>query len=259
MNKPLPISCFIIAMNEADRIAATINSVKGWVSEIIVIDSGSSDDTVSVAAFHGARVLHHDWQGYGMQKRFGEEQCTQDWLLNLDADEVVTAELATEISQIFEAGMPALAGYFLKVRDLLPGERKLAKHAHTNHCLRLYNKHKARFSDSPVHDSVLVREGKTVELEHPVLHRSFRSLAHMLEKINSYSNVQAEDLLKKGIKYPHLRLFVELKFGFIKLYFLRGYIYRGWRGFIYSVVYAFGRFLRIAKYIELKNEMKEAN
>src|SRR5437764_957280 len=93
----LPISAFIIACNEADRIGRAIASVRGWVDEIIVIDSGSSDDTVKVAQSLGARVLTHAWPGYGLQKRFGEEQCKNRWLLNLDADEEVTPELAQEI------------------------------------------------------------------------------------------------------------------------------------------------------------------
>jgi len=248
----LPISCFIIARNEADRIAHTIHSVKGWVDEIIVIDSGSTDDTVAVCEALGARVLYNLWPGYGLQKRFGEEQCRNDWLLNLDADEVVTPALAAEIAVAFAGGPPQVAGFYLKVRDLLPGEKKLAPFAHTNTCLRLYDKRFARFSDSPVHDSVIVREGETRILQQPVLHRSFRSLSHMLGKINSYSTAQAKDLQKKGMTLPYLRLLVELPFGFLKMYLLRGYVLRGWRGIVYSSVYAYGRFLRVVKVIRVR-------
>ncbi len=249
MVERLPISCFIIAKNEGDRIAQTINSVKDWVDEVIVIDSGSADDTVAVAEALGARVLFHAWAGYGLQKRFGEEQCKNNWLLNLDADEEITPELIREISAEFSSGLPELTGFFLQVRDLLPGERKLAPFAHTNHCLRLYDKRHARFSESPVHDSVIVQEGKTRELKYPVLHRSFRSLSHMLEKIHSYSSAQAADLQQKRMKYPYVRLLIEAPFAFIKMYILRGYALRGVRGVIYSGVYAYGRWLRVVKYI----------
>jgi glycosyltransferase involved in cell wall biosynthesis len=243
MKAPLPISCFIIAKNEGDRIAQTIVSVKNWVDEIIVIDSGSADDTVAVCEKLGARVILHTWMGYGLQKRFSEEQCKNNWLLNLDADEEITPELAHEIAAEFAHGLPELAGFFLQVRDLLPGEKKLAPFAHTNHCLRLYDKRRARFSESPVHDSVIVQEGKTRELKYPVLHRSFRSLSHMLEKINSYSSAQAADLQKKRMKYPYARLVIEAPFAFIKMYVLRGYALRGARGVIYSGVYAYGLLL----------------
>lgn len=252
MRDVLPISCFIIAKNEADRIGATIDSVKGWVAEILVIDSGSEDATVEVAKRHGAQVMYHAWPGYGPQKRYGEEQCSQPWLLNLDADEVVTPELADEIAALFHGGEPKITGYFLKVRDLLPGETKLAPFAHTNRCLRLYDKRKARFSDSPVHDSVIVEEGETQHLQHPVLHYSFRSLTHMLEKINAYSTAQANDMIARGKRVSKIRLLTELKISFFKIYFMRGYALRGWKGFTYSLVFAYGRFLRIAKYFELR-------
>ena len=90
MTDRLPLSAFIISKNEADRISRPIKSVIDWVDEVIVVDSGSTDDTVAVAERLGARVVHHEWKGYGAQKRHGEDQCRNHWLLNLDADEEVT-------------------------------------------------------------------------------------------------------------------------------------------------------------------------
>lgn len=247
----LPISVFIIAKNEADRIAATINSVKDWVDEIIVIDSGSSDDTVSIATFLGAKVLYNEWEGYGLQKQFAEDECSNNWLLNLDADEEVSPELATEIQALFANGEPTESGYILKVRDLLPNEKKLAWLAHTNCCLRLYNREKGRFSESTVHDSVILHTGKAEKLNAPVFHRSFRNIAHAIQKMNSYSTAQAEDLKQKTIYMPKIRLIFEFPISFFKAYILRLYILRGMRGFTYSMSYAFGRMVRIAKYLEL--------
>lgn len=249
----LPISVFIIAKNEADRIATTINSVKDWVDEVVVIDSGSSDDTVSVATFLGARVVYNEWNGYGLQKRCGEDECKNNWLLNLDADEEITEELAQEIQALFAAGEPLLAGYIIKVRDLLPNEKKFALLAHTNHCLRLYNREKGRFSDSPVHDSVIMNEGEVVgKLKAPMRHRSFRSIAHAIEKMNSYTSAQAENLqAKNGLAFARTRLIFEFSISFFKAYMLRLYILRGVRGIIYANVYAFGRTMRVAKYLEM--------
>ncbi len=250
----LPISVFIIAQNEADRIAATINSVKDWVDEVVVIDSGSSDDTVSVATFLGARVLYNEWEGYGLQKRFGEDECNNSWLLNLDADEEVTEELAKEIQELFAAGEPEFSGYIIKVRDLLQGENKFALLAHTNHCLRLYNREKGRFSDSPVHDSVIMQVGEAVgKLKEPIRHRSFRNIAHAIEKMNSYTSAQAENLnSKKGLAFAYIRLFFEFPVSFFKAYIFRLYILRGARGFVYANIYAFGRMMRVAKYLEIR-------
>lgn len=249
----IPISVFIIAKNEADRIATTIDSVKDWVDEVIVIDSGSTDDTVSIATFLGAKVLYNEWEGYGLQKQFGEDECKNNWLLNLDADEEISPELATEIQALFAGGEPTASGYILKVRDLLPNEKKLALLAHTNYCLRLYNREKGRFSESPVHDSVILHTGKAETLNAPVFHRSFRNIAHAIEKMNSYSSVQAENLKQKTISMPQIRLVFEFPISFFKAYILRLYILRGMRGFTYSAIYAFGRMVRIAKYVEQKN------
>ena len=102
VDRVLPISCFIIAKNEADRIARTIRSVRSWVDEVIVVDSESADDTVAVARQEGARVVTQPWLGFGGQKRFGEAQCRNDWVFNIDADEVVTRQLQIEITKLFE-------------------------------------------------------------------------------------------------------------------------------------------------------------
>jgi len=251
----LPISAFIIAHNEADRIGRTINAVRDWVDEVIVIDSGSTDATVRVCEGLGARAIYNSWPGYGLQKRFGEDQCKNRWLLNIDADEEIIPALAEEIRGLFSGGMPELAGFILRIRDLLPGEKKLALFAHTNYALRLYNREKARFSDSPVHDTVQVMQGETRMLKAPVLHRSFRSLAHAIDKMNFYTSMQAGHLLKKGMAFPTLRLMTEFPLAFLKDYILRGYILRGRRGFINSVVYGFTRFIRIAKYLECDDSM----
>lgn len=253
MPPKLPISVFIIAQDEADRIVTTIGSVREWADEVIVIDSGSRDNTVKVSESLGAKTFYNPWPGYGLQKRFGEDQCKHRWLLNLDADEEITPELAEEIRQLFAHGEPQKAAYVVHVRDLLPGETRLAPLAHTNFCIRLYNREKARFSDSPVHDSVIVGNGEVGECKHPILHRSFRSLAHAIEKMNGYTTAQAHHLLKSGMTMPKLRLIVEFPAAFFKAYILRLYCLRGVHGLVYATLYAFARVTRIAKYLELRN------
>jgi glycosyltransferase involved in cell wall biosynthesis len=104
-----PLSVFIIARDEADRITRTLEAVSALSDDIIVIDSGSRDGTVALAKEAGARVIHNEWPGYGQQKRFAEQQCRHNWMLNLDADEVVPPELAGEIAALFAHGDPARA------------------------------------------------------------------------------------------------------------------------------------------------------
>jgi len=248
----LPLSVFIIAVDEGDRIARSIESVRDWVDEVIVIDSGSKDDTVAVSTAAGARVIYNAWPGYGMQKRFGEDQCRNDWLLNIDADEVVSPALAEEIRIAFTSGTAKHAGYWMDIVEILPGESKPMRFAHRVHAIRLYDKRNARFHDSTVHDSVLIRNGSAGKLSHIVEHRSTRGLAHSLAKINRYSTMQAEDMITKNVRPPllHVRLVLELFIGFFKAYILRGYCLKGTYGFINAMNYGYSRFIRLAKYWE---------
>lgn len=252
MSQRLPLSVFIIARDEADRIARPIESVIGWVDEVIVIDSGSSDDTVAVAERLGARVLHNDWPGYGPQKRFGEDQCRNDWLLNLDADEEVTPELADEIRARFADGSHARAdGWRIMIRDMYAHETAPAPYAYGYHQIRLYDRRKGRFSDSIVHDTVRPEPGaKIADLAGIMAHRSIRSLDFQVGKYNRYSGMQVTDMRARGRKLPRTRLVTEFPVSFLKAYLVRKYWKYGWWGFILAVNYAHARFLRVAKAYE---------
>jgi glycosyltransferase involved in cell wall biosynthesis len=242
----LPISVFIIALNEADRIPLTIGSVRDWVDEIIVIDSGSKDDTVQIAESLGARAVFNEWRGYGPQKVFGESLCRNDWLLNLDADEEISPELAKSIQAAFRGG-PDRSAYRLRILPLHNFQIRGHSWTATHHPVRLYRKSRAGFKDSPVHDSVVVREGSTATLRGMVNHRSFRSLAHHVEKVNSYSSAQAEDRLAKGRNPSTIELIMVPPLAFLKQFLLRREFVNGVDGVIVSYMYAFQRFIRLAK------------
>ena len=256
MTIKLPISVFIIAKNEADRIDKPIKSVSEWVDEVIVIDSGSDDDTVKVSEALGARVVFNAWKGYGPQKIFGESLCTHDWLLNLDADEEVTPQLATSIKKIFAEGVPKHQAYTLTRKLLFRFETKPPLLAPGDKPVRLYHKDYAGFKDSTVHDSVLVREGSIGALDGIIVHRCFRGLEHWVNKINFYSTMQAEDFVKKGRRPSRIRIIFEPALSFLKALFLRRYVLYGIDGFIGSFLYAYARLLRLAKARELLKEKK---
>jgi len=252
MTDRLPLSVFIIARDEADRIARPIESVIGWVDEVIVIDSGSTDETVAVAEQLGARVIRNDWPGYGPQKRFGEDQCRNDWLLNLDADEEVTPGLAAEIKAKFADGSYADAdGWRIMIRDLYAHETAPAPWAYGYHQIRLYDRCKGRFSASTVHDTVRPEEGARISnLSGIMAHRSIRSLDFQVGKYNRYSGMQVDDMRARGRKLPKSRLLTEFPVSFFKAYFVRKYRKYGWWGFILAMNYAHARFLRVAKAYE---------
>ena len=244
----LPISAFIIAHNEADRIPHTLNSLRGWVEEIIVIDSGSTDDTVQVAESLGARVVFNPWKGYGPQKVFGETLCRNEWLLNLDADEEITPELRAEIVAHFAHPGTLPHAFAFRIMMFFRFEKKLPRIAAGTVQTRLYHRTQAGFRDSAVHDSVVLHSGgPVITLRAPVLHRSFRSHAHTVEKINRYSTMQAEDMFKKGRNPSALTLLFTPPVAFLKAYVQRRYMFYGVEGFIQSVIYAFARTLKMMK------------
>lgn len=252
MTDRLPLSAFIISKNEADRISRPIESVIDWVDEVIVVDSGSTDDTIAVAEKLGARVVHHDWKGYGPQKRYGEDQCRNDWLLNLDADEEVTPALADEIKSKFANGSYETAdGWRIMIRDIYAHENAPAPWAYGYHQIRLYDRRKGRFSASTVHDTVRPDEGAKIDnLAGIMAHRSIRSLDFQVGKYNRYSGMQVEDMRARGRTLPRSRLLTEFPISFFKAYFARKYRKYGWWGFILSINYAHARFLRVAKAYE---------
>lgn len=257
MTSRLPISVFIIAKDEADRIPYTINSVRNWVDEVIVIDSGSMDDTVNVAESLGARTVFHAWQGYGPQKVFGETLCKNNWLLNLDADEEITPELKTEIQDLFANGEPAIKGFYLRIMMLFSHEAALPAFGAGTRQLRLYHKDHAGFKSEYVHDSVVMKDnGPSSILNAPVAHRCFRDHFHTVEKMNRFTSMQAEDLVKKERRPGAIEILFTPPVAFLKCYFLRRYFAYGLDGFIQSVIYAFGRTLRLAKARELNRKKK---
>ena len=250
----LPISVFIITKNEADRVAATIKSVRSWVDEVVVVDSGSDDHTMDVARAAGAdKVLFNEWHGYGQQKIFCETQCKNNWLLNLDADEEISPALREEIMTQFADVMPdEYNAYRLRCVIMFAHQTKPSRFAFVNDPIRLYNKNTAGFRDALVHDSVVPLARVTVKkFKGDVFHRSFRNMEHMVAKLNDYSTMQAAELFARGKKFSVLRGVIEPHMMFWKFYILRRHFVYGFFGLTASRNYAHYRFLRLAKLREL--------
>ena len=246
-----PLSIFIIAQNEADRIGRTIEAARALSDDIIVVDSGSSDGTQALAESLGARVIFNAWPGYGQQKRFAEDQCRHDWLLNLDADEVVPPDLAAEIASLFTAGAPPKDAYKIRIAEIFPGEGAPHRFAYALAPVRLYLKSKGRYSPSPVHDRVdLAPDARVGRLHGTVHHFSVRSLGEQMDKLNAYSDAQADDLDARGGTLSVFRLVAEFPANFLKAYIGRRHALRGIYGFMTAMNYAFYRYLRVAKHWE---------
>ncbi len=251
MNKKLPISCFVIAQDEADRITNTIESVIDFVDEVIVIDSGSTDGTQELAKQLGCKVFFNTWSGYGPQKRFGEDCARNEWLLNLDADEYLSDEIKSEILQTFDNNNDNYNFFSMKVTPIYPNWKRPRLFSASHQCVRLYNKRFGRFSNSPVHDSVQTNNSKVFYFKNHIYHNSVRSFKHLIEKEKSYIQLQSKTLKNKNKIFLFFRIFVEFPLAFIKYYIIRRHFTGALTGLITAIILAYYRWKRVI--VLLKN------
>jgi glycosyltransferase involved in cell wall biosynthesis len=225
------ISVIIITLNESLKIEACLDSVK-WTDEIIVIDSGSTDNTVEICKKYTDKVYETDWPGFGPQKNRALSYASCDWVLSIDADEVVTPELKEEIqsallNETFEIyDIPRLSSFC--GRDLHYGGWR------PDYVTRLFKNGSASFSNDLVHER-LVFETKKGKLKESLTHASIDDLDSMLSKINAYSTAGTQRIVDKG---KQVGLFSALSHGFwifIRTYFLRLGFLDGKEGFIMAV------------------------
>jgi glycosyltransferase involved in cell wall biosynthesis len=243
-----PLSCTIIARNEADRIGRTIEAARTVADEVLVVDSGSTDDTVAVAERLGARVLRRDWTGYGPQKRFAEEQAAHDWILNLDADEVLSSELQAELRELLTRG-PDKPAWRMRIVNMYAGHARPHPGSQAYEVVRLYDRRVVRYSDSPVHDRVVVGDAPVGRLKGIVLHYAWRSLEHLRAKLEAYADFQVGK-----VKKPRWQLMARLPFEypsvFLKYYLLRANALGGLTGLRISHMAAAVRTRRLVKMLE---------
>ena len=245
----LPISCYIRTLNEARRIGDVVRAAFQVADEVVLIDSGSTDGTRAIAEAEGARVISQPWLGNGRQKRAGEEATRHDWVLDIDADEVVTPELAAEIAQIFAAG-PRHHMYELTLIIVPPfGEpwRNFKKARR----IKLYDKRHIRIPDHAAWDQFEVPPGEKVgKLRQPLMHHAFSGIEHVMTKLNRASSVRGREAELKPLWNVILRIIFGLPVYFLKQYLVHGLIRGGVYGFAFAVAIAFGRWLRDVKMYE---------
>jgi glycosyltransferase involved in cell wall biosynthesis len=243
------LSCCIISHNEGDRIERCIRAARGIVDDIVVVDSGSSDDTVSKAQSLGARVIFSAWDGYGPQKRVAEDRALHDWILNLDADEVITDELAGEIAALMRMREPPLPAYRFRQVTVYPGKDKPRLWADYHNYVRLYDRRRVRFRESRVHDTVDTGDHSVGQLHGVALHYSWRTLDHLRSKLASYTDLQAKEL-KKPRWVILVRLPFEYPMLFFRYYVSRRHVTGGWTGLCVAHEIAAARFRRLIKILK---------
>ena len=249
------ISCFVICCNEEDRIEACLQSLAGWVDQLIVVDSGSKDNSVAIAERYADKVYQTDWPGFGPQKNRALDLATGDWVLSLDADERLTPDLRSEIATVL--ANPGNATCFAIPRlSWFCG--RFIRHSGWNpdYVDRLFQRSTARFSNDLVHER-LIPSGSVVKLKNHMLHYSFMNLAQVQEKMERYSTASAQQAFLRGKTASPLKAILHGAWSFFRTYILRAGFLDGPQGFSLALANAKGSYLRYIKLWRLIKKSKE--
>lgn len=244
------LTVIIITKNEESHISQCLESVK-WADEIIILDSGSTDKTVGICKQFTPHVFETDWQGFGIQKQRALEKATGDWVLSLDADEIISPALRIEIENAirqnqFEAFLlPRLSSYC----------GKFIKHSgwYPDYVLRLFRRELGHFTNDVIHEYVKV-EGTVGKLTSPILHESYSDLSEVLEKVNSYSTLQAQKLFSRDTKSSFSKAIFRALWKFIQTYFIKMGFLDGQHGLMLAISSAESVYYKYLKLLELQNK-----
>lgn len=252
----MKLSAYIVTLNEEKRLPRTLTALKQVADEIIIVDSGSTDKTEEIAKQFGAKFLFHKWENISFQKHFAQEQCSNEWILTLDADEVLSPQLIEEIKTELEN--PRADVYKIKIKDMAPKAKKPRIGARTYNLERLYNRKFANMPEDLTHDRLVVQlEAKVAQLKGIIHHYSYQDLYQLWFKLNMYTEQLVNTAITQKRSFSLFRLATEFPRQFLVYYFKRGYIFDGKFGFVMSVSYAYFRFLKIAKWFERKYFLNE--
>ncbi|MFC5436156.1 glycosyltransferase family 2 protein [Rhodanobacter umsongensis] len=249
----LPLTLAVITHNEADTIARCLDSVP-FAAEKLVVDSGSDDDTVAIAQAHGARVVPQAWLGFGAQRNFATSQCRHDWILVLDADEYLTAELAAELQQRLPELMASAtpAAYLRRSTIYMGAPMRWYRPAVGEQLARLYHRGRARWSDARVHESLRF-DGIAPTLDAPFNHTNNPTLVHKQLKVLRYAELKCRDWLDKGKPVRMWQTPWVFALAFLKDYLFRLAFLDGWRGFMIAHTAASYAVYKRMRYYEMVN------
>jgi len=249
-----PLSLVIITRNAGAQLGAALDSAR-FADEIVVVDSGSDDDTVQIAASFGATVVAQAWLGYGPQKQFAVQRARNDWVLCLDADERVSRELADSIRSALV--QPDRAAYRMSRRNRFLGRWLSHGEGYPDWSVRLFDRKRARWSDDPVHERVITDEPVGI-VAGDLLHESAESLDDYLAKQNRYTTLQAERLHGQGRRASVVALVFSPLVRFIKFYFVRLGFLDGAAGLVHIAIGCGNSFVKQAKLLALERAAREA-
>lgn len=243
------LSAAVIAKNEEEKIGRCLASLS-FADEIVVVDSGSTDRTIEIAEAAGAKVVHHEWEGHIQQKNFAIDQTTGEWVLSVDADEIVSPELRESILKAVEN--PDAEGYAVP-RPVYYINRWI------RHCgwypdrkVRLFRRDKGRWGGENPHDKISL-EGRSGVLRGDLYHLSFDNISDHMKTINSFTDIAAAEGVARSKSAGWFSLLLRPPATFIKMYFLKLGFLDGAPGFIASALSAYHVF---SKYVKIREKKK---
>lgn len=250
------LSLVVTTLNNGATLRRCLSSA-AFADELLLVDSGSNDDTLGIAAELGCRILHKPFAGYGPQKQWAIEQTRHRYVLLLDADEWLPQDCQHEILLLLEAiaaGAPALAGYRLPRRELIFWQYQ---HAGTrlNRYLRLFDRTRSRMSASSVHAAPEV-DGPIGDIKAAFHHDGEPDIHTKVSKINAYSSGLVADKLGRQVRFVRTRMVLYPPWFFLRQYLGKRQFLDGWAGFVQSTVGAFYVFLKYAKVYEIRRRSR---
>lgn len=236
-------SIVIITLNSQKYLDEVLSSCK-FADEIVIVDSGSTDDTLKIAQKHNANIIQQEWLGFGKQKQFGVNAAKNDWVFVLDSDEIISKELKTEILKTLEK--PKFKAYKVARENVFFGKIIKTMGLYPDFSIRFFNKNYAKFNELKVHESVITDE-KIGILKNPFKHYAYDNIEQFIHKQNRYSSLGAKNNKLKAIFNP--------KWTFFKLFILKKGFKEGFDGYLIAKLYSEYTFW---KYIKGKNDDKNS-
>ena len=244
------LSVVIITKNESENIEACLKSVQ-WADEIIIIDSGSTDETEEICRKYTDNFYIKDWPGFGLQKQRVLDLASCDWVLSIDADERVSAELKHEILNLINSSTNEVNGYLVPRLSEYLGKKIYHAGWYPDYVLRLAKNGRCHFTKDLVHERMVV-DGVVGKIKIPLTHYPYRSVSHHFQKLNEYSSLSAEKMFLQGREVTWVGLIFKSMFAFFRAYMLRRGILDGWSGLVVSISTSVSVYMKYLKLMELQ-------
>ena len=249
----MKITITLITLNSEKTLRPVLEAVS-WADEIVLVDSGSTDGTLEIARQFKAKIIYRVFEGYGSQKNFATDQASNDWILSLDDDEILTPELQQEIQNL-DLSATDYHGYKIPRSLIFLGKLLRFSGEYKRLTLRLFNRKYGNWNAEYVHESVEVN-GKTATLKHQILHDSYRDLTDYFNKFNKYTSLGAKTLSEHKKTASTFKIISRFPITFLKIYLLKGSCLDGYAGFIWALLTAMTPVMKYAKLRELTTPSK---